>query len=163
MAEARIEVAVEPQAPGPSGADDVRLLIAPNRGAPAGRIGDIASGGELARVTLAIRVAAQEQGGVPTLVFDEVDAGVGGRTARAVADKLLALASVAQVICVTHLPQIAARADRHFRVVKEPGEPTVTRIEPLAGDAVEEELARMLGADEGDETALELARTLRSS
>ncbi len=163
MGDARVEIVVLPVALGPAGADDVRLEIAPNPGAAAGRIGEIASGGELARVTLAVRVAAQEQGGVPTLLFDEVDAGVGGRTARAVADKLLALSGVAQVICVTHLPQIAARADRHFRVVKEPGDPTVTRIELLAGDEVEAELARMLGADEGDETALELARTLRSS
>ena len=99
---------------------------------------------------------------MPTLVFDEIDAGVGGRTARAVADKLAALAAGAQVVCVTHLAQIAARADRHFRVGKEPGDPTITRIERLDGVEIEEELARMLGGEEGSEEALRLARALRT-
>jgi len=95
------------------------------------------------------------------MVFDEVDAGVGGRTARAVGEKLAALAETAQVICITHLAQVAALADHHFRVVKEPGDPTVTRVERLAGDAVDAELARMLGGEEDSEEALQLARSLR--
>ena len=162
MAEARVDVRVEARELGPSGADDVRFLIAPNRGVAPGSVAETASGGELSRITLAIRVAAQERSGVPTLLFDEIDAGVGGRTARAIADKLATLAGQAQVICVTHLAQVAARADRHFRVVKVPGDPTVTRIERLEGAQVDEELARMLGGEEGSEEALQLARALRS-
>jgi DNA repair protein RecN (Recombination protein N) len=122
----------------------------------------VASGGELSRLTLAIRLAGHDDATVRTLVFDEVDAGVGGRTARSVADKLAELSRRTQVVCITHLPQIAARADRHFQVVKEPGDPTVTRIEQLAGAAIDEELARMLGADVGSEEALQLARSLRA-
>ena len=98
---------------------------------------------------------------MPMLVFDEVDAGVGGRTARAVGEKLAALSQTAQVICITHLAQVAALADHHFRVVKEPGDPTVTRVEKLEGDAVDAELARMLGGEEDSEEALQLARSLR--
>ncbi len=162
MADAQVEVRVAPRELGASGADDVRFLIAPNRGVAPGSVAETASGGELSRITLAIRVAAQERSGVPTLLFDEIDAGVGGRTARAIADKLAALAGTAQVICVTHLAQIAARADRHFRVVKVAGDPTVTRIEQLEGEEIDAELARMLGGEEGSEEALQLARSLRS-
>jgi DNA repair protein RecN (Recombination protein N) len=162
MVDARVEVRVERRDLGPTGADDVRFLIAPNPGVKPGSVAETASGGELSRITLAIRVAAQERTGVPTLLFDEIDAGVGGRTARAIADKLAVLAGGAQVLCVTHLAQIAARADRHFRVVKVPGDPTVTRIELLEGPAIDEELARMLGGEEGSEQALELARALRA-
>jgi DNA repair protein RecN (Recombination protein N) len=161
MAEARVDVRVEAREPGPSGADDVRLLVAPNPGGTWGSVAETASGGELSRISLAIRVAAQERSGVPMLVFDEVDAGVGGRTARAVGEKLAALAQTAQVICITHLAQVAALADHHFRVVKEPGDPTVTRVERLEGPAVDAELARMLGGEEDSEEALQLARALR--
>jgi DNA repair protein RecN (Recombination protein N) len=161
MAEARVDVRVEAREPGPNGADEVRLLVAPNPGGMWGSVAETASGGELSRISLAIRVAAQERSGVPMLVFDEVDAGVGGRTARAVGEKLAALAQTAQVICITHLAQVAALADRHFRVVKEPGDPTVTRVERLEGDAVDAELARMLGGEEDSEEALQLARSLR--
>ena len=89
--------------PGVDGADEVRLLVAPNPGGTWGSVAETASGGELSRISLAIRVAAQERSGVPMLVFDEVDAGVGGRTARAVGEKLAALSQTAQVICITHL------------------------------------------------------------
>jgi DNA repair protein RecN (Recombination protein N) len=162
MADAGVEVRLERREAGPSGADEVALLVAPNPGLPPGPVRQIASGGELSRITLAIRVAAHEREGGGTLVFDEIDAGVGGRTARAVADKLVALAATEQLICITHLPQIAARADRHFRVVKEAGDPTVTRIDELDEAAAEDELARMLGAEEGSAEALQLARSLRA-
>ncbi len=162
MAEARVDVRVEAREPGPNGADEVRLLVAPNPGGTWGSVAETASGGELSRISLAIRVAAQERSGVPMLVFDEVDAGVGGRTARAVGEKLAALSQTAQVICITHLAQVAALADHHFRVVKEPGDPTVTRVEKLEGDAVDVELARMLGGEEDSEEALQLARALRT-
>ena len=156
MADARVDVRVEAREPGVNGADEVRLLVAPNPGGTWGSVAETASGGELSRISLAIRVAAQERSGVPMLVFDEVDAGVGGRTARAVGEKLAALSQTAQVICITHLAQVAALADHHFRVVKEPGDPTVTRVEKLEGDAVDVELARMLGGEEDSEEALQL-------
>jgi DNA repair protein RecN (Recombination protein N) len=162
MAEARVDVRIAARDPGPGGADDVQLLVAANPGGAVGSVAETASGGELSRISLAIRVAAQERSGVPMMVFDEVDAGVGGRTARAVGEKLAALATTAQVICITHLAQVAALADHHFRVVKEPGDPTVTRVERLAGDAVDVELARMLGGEEDSEEALQLARSLRA-
>ncbi len=162
MAEARVDVRVEAREPGLNGADEVRLLVAPNPGGTWGSVAETASGGELSRISLAIRVAAQERSGIPMLVFDEVDAGVGGRTARAVGEKLAALAQTAQVICITHLAQVAALADHHFRVVKEPGDPTVTRVEKLEGDAVDVELARMLGGEEDSAEALQLARALRT-
>ena len=95
-------------------------------------------------------------------MFDEVDAGVGGRTARALGEKLLRLSEHTQLLCITHLPQIAALAERHFRVVKTAGEPSETRIDELSGDGVIEELVRMLGADVGDPDARALAVSLRS-
>ena len=162
MADARVVVEVESAPLGASGGDAVRLLVAPNPGHAPAPVAEAASGGELSRIALAIRVAAHDARAARTLVFDEVDAGVGGLTARAVGEKLRTLASSTQVVCVTHLPQIAALADRHFRVVKEPGEPTVARIERLAGREVDDELARMLGADPGAPEGLELARALRS-
>jgi DNA repair protein RecN (Recombination protein N) len=162
MGDARVVVPVVDRDLGPTGADDVQLLVAPNPGSEAAPVARVASGGELSRLTLAIRLAGHDDETVRTLVFDEVDAGVGGRTARSVADKLSELSRRTQVVCITHLPQIAARADRHFQVVKEPGDPTVTRIEQLAGAAIDEELARMLGAEVGSEEALQLARSLRA-
>ena len=129
---------------GPSGADDVRFLIKPNPGMPFGPVAETASGGELSRVALAIAAV----GGGETMVFDEIDAGIGGRTAHAVGETVRRLAERAQVITITHVPQIASLADRHFRVEKVPGDPTHTRIEPLADDERREELQRMLGGEE---------------
>ncbi len=146
--------------PGPSGADDVEFMIAPNPGVPAGPLRDTASGGELSRVMLALMSVAAEAGPA-TLVFDEVDAGIGGQTARAVGDQLRALAGGRQVICITHLPQIASLADRHFTIVKDtsadPARTTVTQIERAA---VVGELVRMLGADAGDVAARRHAKEL---
>jgi DNA repair protein RecN (Recombination protein N) len=130
--------------PGPTGADDVRFLIKPNPGLPFAPVADTASGGELSRIALAIAAV----GGGETMVFDEIDAGIGGSTAHAVADTLRRLAERAQVVTITHLPQIASVADRHFRVEKVPGDPTHTRIEPLGDEERREELQRMLGGEE---------------
>jgi DNA repair protein RecN (Recombination protein N) len=127
-----------------SGADEVRFVIRPNPGLPFGPVAEIASGGELSRVALAIAAVA----GGETMVFDEIDAGVGGRTAHAVGETLRRLAEHAQVVTITHLPQIASLADRHFRVEKVPGDPTHTRIEPLGDEERREELQRMLGGEE---------------
>jgi DNA repair protein RecN (Recombination protein N) len=162
MPDAAVEVAVGERELGPSGADEVAILLAPNPGLPPAPVADAASGGELSRVALALRVAAHDRDAVPTLVFDEVDAGVGGATAVAVGEKLRELAGSTQVICITHLAQIAALADRHYRVIKSPGEPTATAIELLDDAGAEAELARMLGGDASEEEALELARRLRA-
>ncbi len=145
---------------GPTGADEVEFLIAPNPGVPAGPLRETASGGELSRVMLALMGVAAEAG-PPTLVFDEVDAGIGGQTARAVGEQLRALAGGRQVICITHLPQIASLADRHFTIVKDTSGKTArtTVTELRKGDLVGE-LVRMLGADRDDAAARRHAREL---
>jgi DNA repair protein RecN (Recombination protein N) len=137
---------------GPNGGDEVEFLIAPNPGVPAGPLRETASGGELSRVMLALMGAAAEAG-ARTLVFDEVDAGIGGQTARAVGEQLRELAAGRQVICITHLPQIASLADRHFTIVKDvSGDTARTTVTQLQRADVVGELVRMLGAD-GDDTA----------
>ena len=161
MADAAVEIELAERDLGVSGADEVRILLAPNPGLKPAPIADAASGGELSRVALALRVAAHDRDAVPTLVFDEVDAGVGGATAVAVGQKLRELAASTQVIVITHLAQIAALADRHYRVLKVAGDPTETTIEVLDDDGVDAELARMLGGDASATEALELARKLR--
>jgi DNA repair protein RecN (Recombination protein N) len=130
--------------PGASGGDEAVFLVRPNAGLPFGPVAETASGGELSRIALAIAAVA----GGETLVFDEIDAGIGGETANAVGRVLQRLAERAQVITITHLPQIAALADRHFRVEKIPGDPTHTRIEQLEPEERKVELERMLGGQE---------------
>jgi DNA repair protein RecN (Recombination protein N) len=130
--------------PGPTGADEARFLIRPNPGLPLAPVADTASGGELSRIALAIAVVA----GGATLVFDEIDAGIGGETANAVGRALARAGEHAQVITITHLPQIASLAERHFRVEKVPGDPTHTRIALLEPEERRAELERMLGGAE---------------
>jgi DNA repair protein RecN (Recombination protein N) len=145
---------------GPTGGDEVEFLIAPNPGVPAGPLRDTASGGELSRVMLALMSVAAV-GGPATLVFDEVDAGIGGQTARAVGEQLRALAGGRQVICITHLPQIASMADRHFTIVKDTSaEPARTTVTLLERGAVVGEIVRMLGADDTDAAARRHAKEL---
>jgi DNA repair protein RecN (Recombination protein N) len=129
---------------GTTGADRVSFLIRPNRGLPFGPAAETASGGELSRIALAIAAV----GGGHTMIFDEIDAGIGGQTAHAVGQTLRRLAERAQVITITHLPQIASLADGHFRVEKVPGDPTHTTIESLDADQRRDELERMLGGQE---------------
>jgi DNA repair protein RecN (Recombination protein N) len=130
--------------PGSTGADEAIFLVRPNAGLPFGPVAETASGGELSRIALAIAAVA----GGETLVFDEIDAGIGGETANAVGRVLQRLAARAQVITITHLPQIAALADRHFLVEKVPGDPTHTRIAVLSPEERQVELERMLGGQE---------------
>jgi DNA repair protein RecN (Recombination protein N) len=158
---ASFEVVLEPREEiGASGAERVELMLAPNPGVPAAPVRESASGGELSRVMLAL-MAVAGTGGAQTLVFDEVDSGVGGQTARAVGERLRALGVGRQVICITHLPQIAALADRHFRIEKSSSDELArTSVERLDGPAVVEELCRMLGADAGDAGARRHAREL---
>ena len=129
---------------GATGTDDVSFLIRPNQGLPFAPVAETASGGELSRIALAIAAV----GGGETMVFDEIDAGIGGETAHAVGETLRRLAERAQVITITHLPQIATVADRHFSVQKIAGDPTHTRIEQLDEDGRQEEVRRMLGGQE---------------
>jgi DNA repair protein RecN (Recombination protein N) len=161
MEGAAFEVALEPREEvGPSGAERVEFLLAPNPGVPAAPIREAASGGELSRVMLALMTVAGA-GESRTLVFDEVDAGVGGQTARAVGERLRALGEGRQVLCITHLPQIAALAGTHFRIEKSlGGDPAVTRVEAIEGDGVVEELCRMLGAEGSDQAARRHAEEL---
>jgi DNA repair protein RecN (Recombination protein N) len=129
---------------GATGGDEAGFLIRPNAGLPFAPIADTASGGELSRIALALAGVA----GGETLVFDEIDAGIGGVTAHAVAATLQRLAERAQVLTITHLPQIASVADAHFRVEKVPGDPTHTRIEELDELLRREEIERMAGGAE---------------
>jgi len=155
MPGALFEIELSDRDPGPAGADTVEFLIAPNPGVPAGPLRETASGGELSRVMLALMgVAAAGAGGGATLVFDEVDAGIGGQTARAVGDQLRDLAVERQVICITHLPQVASLAARHFSISKDTTRtPAQTTVSELRDDDVVRELVRMLGADGAGEGA----------
>ena len=161
MEDASFEVRLEPREEiGPNGAERVELMLAPNPGVPAAPIREAASGGELSRVMLALMTVAGA-GESRTLVFDEVDAGVGGQTANAVGERLRALGETRQVLCITHLPQIAALASGHFRIEKSSASETaLTTVEELAGDGVVEELMRMLGAESTDGAARKHAKQL---
>ena len=145
LGDGEFQVALSEREPSASGGDEAAFLVRPNAGLPLAPAAETASGGELSRIALAIAAAA---GGRMTLLFDEIDAGIGGRTAHAVGQTLRRLAERSQVITITHLPQIASLADSHFRVEKVPGDPTVTRIERLDGEERREELQRMLGGHE---------------
>jgi DNA repair protein RecN (Recombination protein N) len=160
MEGASFEIDLQEREPGPSGADAVEFLIAPNPGVPAGPLREIASGGELSRVMLALMGVASD-GSEATLVFDEVDAGIGGHTARAVGSQLRALAEGRQILCITHLPQIASLAARHFSIEKDTdAEPARTTVRELGSAEVVAELVRMLGADADDVGARRHAREL---
>jgi DNA repair protein RecN (Recombination protein N) len=161
MEGAEFEVILEPrEGVSPTGAERVEFLLAPNPGVPAAPIRDAASGGELSRVMLALMTVAGA-GESRALVFDEVDAGVGGQTAKAVGERLRALADGRQVLCITHLPQIAALATAHFRIEKSAETDTaLTTVEPLDGDRVVAELCRMLGAETSDTAARRHAEEL---
>ena len=144
-----------------SGADQVVYRLAPNAGEPARPLARIASGGELSRVALAIKRVVAEADATPVLVFDEVDTGIGGRSADPIGRSLWALARRHQVLCVTHLPQIAAHADAHYRIAKrERDGRTVTEIEHLDREGRIVELAQMLGGDVGGAATLASAREL---
>jgi DNA repair protein RecN (Recombination protein N) len=147
MAGGRLEIALDPlAAPASYGLDEVEFRVATHPKQALGPLSRVASGGELSRIALAIQVVASEVGQIPTLVFDEVDSGIGGAVAATVGRLLQTLGSNRQVLCVTHLPQVAACADAHYRVSKTGnGEGVTTRLAQLkAADRVEE-LARMLG------------------
>jgi DNA repair protein RecN (Recombination protein N) len=147
---------------GPAGAEEAVFMFTANPGEELRPLNKVASGGELSRVMLAIRAVAAERAGASTIIFDEVDVGVGGRVAHAVGKRLAAIAKGRQVICVTHLPQIAARADHQYFIEKRFGEDTTrVNIKKLEAESRVEELARMLGGGKPPtETTLQHAREL---
>lgn len=142
----RFEVGLAPCPPSAHGNEQCEYSVAAHAGQTAGPLARIASGGELSRISLAIQMLASTRAGVPTLIFDEVDAGIGGRVAEIVGKLLAALAARHQVLCVTHLPQVAACADQQYRVIKETrGNAAASRIDILSDAHRVEEIARMLG------------------
>ncbi len=157
----RFEIRLEKAEPGPKGSDAVEFCFAPNPGEPLQPLRQIASSGEMARVMLAVKTVLTAADHVPILVFDEVDANIGGRIAVQVADELVALGKQHQTLCITHLPQIAAAGQRHFQVVKHVQDGrTLTTMLPLTRPNRERELARMLGAADNSEAAREHAREI---
>jgi DNA repair protein RecN (Recombination protein N) len=162
MAGATLEVVLEPHPDGygAAGRETVELRVAPNPGIEAAPLRDAASGGELSRVMLALSGLGQAAT-TGTLVFDEIDAGIGGKTARVVGERLKALGEDHQVLCITHLPQVASLADIHFRLEKELAEGrSLATVERLEGESVVEEIRRMLGGERSDEAATRHAREL---
>ncbi|WP_419827874.1 DNA repair protein RecN [Sphingomonas sp.] len=165
---ARFRTALEP-APeaqwGPEGRDRVEFLISTNPGAPFAPLTKIASGGELSRFILALKVALAEAGGARTMIFDEIDRGVGGAVASAIGERLARLSAGAQLLVVTHSPQVAARADRHFLIAKaHDGLVTRTGVQALDDSARGEEIARMLsGATVTDEARAQARRLLAAA
>jgi DNA repair protein RecN (Recombination protein N) len=162
MSGARLEVVLEPHPDrfGASGTETVEFRLAPNPGLEPAPLRDVASGGELSRVMLALGSLAGAVG-AGTLIFDEIDAGVGGTTARAVGERLRALARDHQVLCITHLPQVASLADTHFTLEKDvSGERASASVRRLDGDGIVEEIRRMLGGERSDAAATRHAREL---
>lgn len=146
-----------------TGFDKVEFLISANPGEPAKPLARIASGGEMSRIMLAIKSVMASAERLPTLIFDEIDVGVGGRTADVIADKLQVLAGNSQVLCITHLPQIASRPADHFQIEKQLADGrTVVRVRRLCDEERVEELARMLGGAAPTETAVTHAREMLS-
>jgi len=162
MSGASLEVVLEPHPDGfgASGRETVELRVAPNPGIEAAPLRDAASGGELSRVMLALSGLGRAAS-AGTMVFDEIDAGVGGKTARVVGERLQALGRDRQVLCITHLPQVASLADVHFRLEKDvAGKQAMARVELLEGEEVVAEIRRMLGGESSDRAATEHARDL---
>lgn len=161
MERAVFTTTLSPAEPGPDGADAVSFEVATNPGAPAGPLNKIASGGELSRFLLALKVCLSRGGGGQVMIFDEIDRGVGGATADAVGRRLRALSDGAQVLVVTHSPQVAALGAHHWRVTKsvQDGE-TLSRVTQLLDDSRVDELARMLAGDKITDAARAAARAL---
>ncbi|MGO1854414.1 MAG: DNA repair protein RecN, partial [Microbacteriaceae bacterium] len=163
MPDARLEIAVREGAPSTHGRDDVAILLAPHPGAEPRSVAKSASGGELSRVMLAIEVVIAGTDPVPTFVFDEVDAGIGGAAAIEVGRRLARLAESSQVIAVTHLAQVAAFASNHLSVVKSSdGAVTASSVRRLSGADREAEMARLLSGLSDSDAALTHARELLS-
>ena len=145
-----------------SGFDEAEFMISTNPGMPVRPLGMVASGGELSRIMLAIKAVLADTDDIPTLIFDEIDTGISGRTAQKVSEKLSYIARNHQVICITHLPQIAAMADTHFEIAKSAAAgSTTTTIHPLCGDEMVKELARLLGGAKITDAVYDNAREMK--
>ena len=161
MERAVFRTVIEPSEPGPEGRDSVAFSVATNPGAPAGPLGRIASGGELSRFLLALKVCLSDRDAGITMIFDEIDRGVGGATADAVGRRLAALATGGQVLVVTHSPQVAALGAHHWRVEKRvQSDMTTTTVVPLDAAARVDEIARMVAGDTITDEARGAARAL---
>jgi DNA repair protein RecN (Recombination protein N) len=160
-------IASDPEAAGPHGFDRVEFWVQTNPGTRPGPMMKVASGGELARFLLALKVVLADKGSAPTLVFDEIDTGVGGAVADAIGMRLSKLASRVQAIAVTHAPQVAARANRHYVIAKgalDKGKRVATRVNEVAADRRREEIARMLaGAEITDEARAAAERLIKAA
>jgi DNA repair protein RecN (Recombination protein N) len=167
MAQCQLEIALSPRPadePHPHGGEDIEFLISTNPGAPTQPLAKIASGGELSRISLAIQVVTASGGTVPSMVFDEVDVGIGGAVAEVVGKLLRTLAERTQVLCVTHLPQVAAQGHQHLRVSKAiEGKAVQTSLELLPAEEKIQEIARMLGGVKITEQTLAHAREMLES
>ncbi len=145
MPHANFETQIETVPLCASGMDKVAFMLAANAGEPLKPLKQVASGGEISRIMLALKAVFAEQDTVSTLIFDEIDAGVGGAAARRVAETLATLADTHQILCITHLPQIAAAANAHYRVIKtEEADRTRTQVEYMASEERQAEIARLL-------------------
>ena len=153
-------IPIEPHKLDPRGLEEIEIWIATNPGSKPGPLNKVASGGELSRISLALQVAVSDMATAPTMIFDEVDVGVGGAVADVVGKLLRRLSSNVQVLCVTHLPQVAAKGHRHIQVSKAGNEVVTTSLSYLSGEARVEELSRMLGGAVVTEATRENAREL---
>lgn len=164
MAGGRFEIALNACEPAAYGLEQVEFLVAGHAGTALRSLAKVASGGELARISLAISVITSTATATPTLIFDEVDSGIGGGVAEVVGRLLKRLGQDRQVLCVTHLPQVASQANQHYQVSKSNvGGKTISRIESLDQKARVEEVARMLGGLEITATTRKHARELLAS
>lgn len=146
------------------GFDQVEFMISLNPGEPLKPLSEVASGGELSRIMLSLKSSLAQNDHIETLIFDEIDSGISGKTAAKVADKMKTLSRNHQIICITHLPQIAAKADSHYLIEKETnGENTISGIRLLSEEESEKELARMISADEVTQAAIDQARELKKN
>ena len=162
MGQTKFEVSFQPQTPGPRGVDKVEFLAATNPGTPVGSLAEVASGGEISRFMLALKVVLLGSGSASTIIFDEIDTGTGGSVAAAIGERLAKLGGKLQVFVVTHLPQVAALAEHHLKVSKkQAGKNNVTSVVELGAKERKEELARMLaGAEITDEARAAAGRLL---
>ncbi|MGH6678622.1 MAG: DNA repair protein RecN, partial [Bradyrhizobium sp.] len=161
------QIESDKEAPGPHGIDRIEFWVQTNPGTRPGPMMKVASGGELSRFLLALKVVLSDRGSAPTLVFDEIDTGVGGAVADAIGARLARLADKVQVMAVTHAPQVAARADQHYLISKDAldkGKRVATRVSALVADHRREEIARMLaGAEITAEARAAAERLLRAA
>ena len=159
----QIDVSPKPEKLGAKGFDDVEFMISLNPGEARKPLSSVASGGELSRIMLALKSVMASADEIPTLIFDEIDAGISGKTAWKVSEKLHVIATSHQVICITHLPQIAAMADTHYLIEKQSeAKGTTTDVKQLDSEEAVLELARLLGTDEPTEAVIQNARELRA-